>query len=269
MNKLGIIGGGAMGSALLKGIISRGLIKPADIYMVEVDSAKQSRLKEQYRIHVTESIDEIITECQTLLLAVKPNIIPVVLQELAVKVDNRFLVISIAAGVTLNFLESRLPGTRVIRVMPNTPAKIGKGVSAYTLGVNTTAMDDQQVRELLSCVGKVIKVPEHLLDAVTAVSGSGPAYVYYFMEALIDAAVMIGLSRTDAMLLVTETFLGSAELLRETAEDPAKLRNEVTSPGGTTAAALFELQQGACAGVIMKAVVAAAQKSQELGRNND
>jgi pyrroline-5-carboxylate reductase len=152
--------------------------------------------------------------------------------------------------------------------MPNTPAKIGKGVSAYALGKNTTAQDDQQVAALLGCVGKVIKVPEHLLDAVTAVSGSGPAYVYYFIGALIDAGVMIGLSRADATVLVTETVLGSAELMRETAEDPVKLMNEVTSPGGTTAAALFELQQGACAGIIMKAVLAAAQKSKELGRSH-
>jgi pyrroline-5-carboxylate reductase len=177
-------------------------------------------------------------------------------------------VVSIAAGVPLTVLESKLSKARLVRVMPNTPARIGKGVSAYTLGTNTTEDDDRQVQALLNCVGKVIKVPEHLLDAVTAVSGSGPAYVYYFIEALIEAGVMIGLSRTDATVLVTETVLGSAELMKETAEDPSKLRCEVTSPGGTTAAALFELQQGACAATIMKAVLAAAQKSKELGQGH-
>ncbi len=266
MKQLGIIGGGAMGSALLKGIISQGLVKPEEIYLVEVDHVKRTWFQEEYHIHGTSSLSEVTDTCQTLILAVKPNIIPGVLDELAGKVDHQYLVISIAAGITLNTLESKLPKARVIRVMPNTPAKIGKGVSAYALGSKTIASDDEQVTELLSCIGKVIKVPEHLLDAVTAVSGSGPAYVFYFIEAMIDAAVMIGLSRNDAVVLVRETFLGSAELLRETTEDPAKLRNEVTSPGGTTAAALFELQQGACAGVIMKAVVAAAQKSKELGR---
>ncbi|HBF37639.1 MAG TPA: pyrroline-5-carboxylate reductase [Firmicutes bacterium] len=266
MKHLGIIGGGAMGSALLKGIINQGLTQPGDIYLAEVDQAKRNRLQEEFHIQGTSSILEIAGSCQTLILAVKPNIIPAVLDELAKKVDSQFLIISIAAGITLKTLESKLPLARVVRVMPNTPAKIGKGVSAYALGANAISGDDGQVTEVLSCVGKVIKVPEHLLDAVTAVSGSGPAYVFYFIEALIDAAVMIGLSRVDAVVLVRETFLGSAELLKETAEDPAKLRNEVTSPGGTTAAALYELQQGACAGIIMKAVVAAAEKSKELGR---
>jgi pyrroline-5-carboxylate reductase len=268
MFKLGIIGGGAMGSALLKGIINNGLVAPADIYLAEIDPKKLAKLKEDYRINVTPSPTEVVAECQTIILAVKPNMIPEVLQELAAKIDNKFLCISIAAGVPLAALESKVPRARFVRVMPNTPARIGKGVSAYAMGAHATTEDDQKVSALLGCVGKVIKVPEHLLDAVTAVSGSGPAYVYYFMEALIDAGVMIGLSRPDATVLVTETVLGSAELLRETAEDPVKLRNEVTSPGGTTAAALFELQQGACAGIIMKAVLAAAQKSKDLGRNH-
>jgi pyrroline-5-carboxylate reductase len=266
MNKLGIIGGGAMGSALLKGIIDRDLFKPADIYVVEIDSVKQKKIKESYQINVSGDLNQVVAQCRTLLLAVKPNIVPVVLRDLAGKLNERTLMISIAAGVPLAVFESKLPNARLVRVMPNTPARIGKGVSAYTLGTNTTEEDDRQVAALLGCVGKVIKVPEHLLDAVTAVSGSGPAYVYYFIEALIDAAVMIGLSRADATVLVTETVLGSAELMKETMEDPAKLRNEVTSPGGTTAAALFELQQGACAAVIMKAVLAAARKSKELGQ---
>ncbi|HEX3045452.1 MAG TPA: pyrroline-5-carboxylate reductase [Bacillota bacterium] len=269
MKQLGIIGGGAMGSALLKGIISRGLVRPENIFVVEVDPAKRARLEEEHHIHGVSNLSELTANCQILILAVKPNIIPRVLDELAGKVDEQYLVISIAAGITLNALESKLQKARVVRVMPNTPAKIGKGVSAYALGSKTIAGDDEQVTELLDCVGKVVKVPEHLLDAVTAVSGSGPAYVFYFIEAMIDAAVMIGLSRADAVVLVRETFLGSAELLRETAEEPAKLRNEVTSPGGTTAAALFELQQGACAGVIMKAVAAAAQKSKELGHAHE
>jgi pyrroline-5-carboxylate reductase len=268
MNKLGIIGGGAMGSALLKGIIDRGLIKADDMYVVEIDPAKRTKLKENYRIHVTGDLNEMVVHCQTLILAVKPNMVPAVLGDLAAKLNNNFLVISIAAGVPLAVLENKLPQVRLIRVMPNTPARIGKGVSAYTLGANTSDEDDRQVAALLGCVGKVIKVPEYLLDAVTAVSGSGPAYVYYFVEALIDAGVMIGLSRADARVLVTETVLGSVELMKETAEEPAKLKNEVTSPGGTTAAGLFELQQGACAGIIMKAVLAAAQKSKELGHSH-
>ncbi len=266
MKQLGIIGGGAMGSALLKGILNQGLMQPDDIYLAEVDQVKRTRFEEEYHIHGTSNPSGLTDICQTLILAVKPNIIPGVLDELAGKTGHQHLIISIAAGITLNALESKLQKARIVRVMPNTPAKIGKGVSAYALGSKTIAGDDEQVVELLGCIGKVIKVSEHSLDAVTAVSGSGPAYVFYFIEAMIDAAVMIGLSRADALVLVGETFLGSAELLRESAEDPAKLRNEVTSPGGTTAAALYELQQGACAGIIMKAVVAAAQKSKELGR---
>ncbi|HBE76613.1 MAG TPA: pyrroline-5-carboxylate reductase [Firmicutes bacterium] len=268
MNKLGIVGGGAMGSALLKGIIDRGLFNPADVFMVETDPAKRDSLKTAYQINVTGDLEQMVANCQTFILAVKPNIVPRVLKELAAGVDGRFLVISIAAGISLTTLEDKLSEARVIRVMPNTPARIGKGISAYTLGKNATDEDDQQVKSILGCIGKAIKLPEHLLDAVTAVSGSGPAYVFYFLEAMIDAAVMIGLSRADATVLVTETALGSVELMRTTAEDPAKLRNDVTSPGGTTAAALYELQQGGCAGVIMKAIAAAAQKSKELGRSN-
>lgn len=268
MAKLGIAGGGAMGSALLKGIINHGLIPAADIYIAEIDSLKREKLTAEYHIQAVGNMAEVVHECDTIILAVKPQMMAGLLKGLAGGIEHKPLLISIAAGVSLASLESQLPNGRFVRVMPNTPARIGKGVAVISSGHNITKEDLQWVEKIFGCIGKVLVLPENYLDAVTAVSGSGPAYIYYFIEAMVDAGVMLGLSRADALVLVTETVLGSAELLKETGEDPRRLRNEVTSPGGTTAAALFELEQGACAGTIMKAIAAAAQKSGELGRSN-
>ncbi len=265
MPTLGIIGGGAMGSALLKGLLDKKLFKPEEIFVAEVDNKKRAQLKADYRIQVTDQPAELAADCEIIILAVKPNMVAGVLKDIASQVSGNLLVLSIAAGITLNFMENQLPTARFVRVMPNTPARIGQGVSAFALGSNATNNDEESTAAIFGCVGKVIKVPEYLLDAVTAVSGSGPAYVYYFIEALINAGVMAGLSRGDAAVLAMETFLGSTALLKETGAEPNQLKNEVTSPGGTTAAALFELEKGACAGTIMKAVAAAVQRAKELG----
>jgi pyrroline-5-carboxylate reductase len=162
-------------------------------------------------------------------------------------------------------MEAYLPQTRIIRVMPNTPARFGKGISAYAPGRKASPADEAVVTGILEAVGKAVRVDENQMDAVTAVSGSGPAYLFYFAEAMIDAAVYLGLSRSNATLLVNETIAGAAEMLKS-GEHPAKLRNDVTSPAGTTAAALFEFEKGAVTGVVMNALIAAAQRSAELGK---
>lgn len=266
MTELGVIGGGAMGSALIKGIIKAGLILPDRVYLVEPDFSKLKALENNYKIQPLPGLPELVDTCRTILIAVKPQVLPGILQELKSRVTKNHLLISIAAGVPLAVLENAIPHARFVRAMPNTPAKIGKGVSTYCLGRGTTAVDSELVNSLLQCVGQVLQIPEHLMDAATAVSGSGPAYVYSFIEAFIDAGVMLGLSRDAAVLLVTETVLGSVELLKQTEEHPAKLRNEVTSPAGTTAAALFELDKGAFGAVIKQAVLAAAKRAAELAK---
>lgn len=266
MERLGMIGGGAMGSALLKGIVKQGLVKPEEIFLVEPDVTKRETLQTELGINIKNSPAELAAECPVMILAVKPGVIPGVLKELGSKADRSHLVISIAAGVTLASLSSELNKARLVRVMPNTPARISRGVTVYCLGPNTNPSDAEIVAAIFECVGTVLSLPETQLDAVTAISGSGPAYVYHFMESWIDAGVMLGLTRDVAQTLVTETILGTAELLKTSGEHPAKLRNDVTSPGGTTAAGLFELEKGAFTATLMKAVLATAERSRELGK---
>lgn len=264
MDKLGIIGGGAMGSALLKGVIQAGLVKPEAIYVVEPDQSRLKALQDGFGISSISSSSQLARECRIIVLAVKPQIIAGVMNEVGPALDDSHLVISIAAGISLDILESYSAKTRFARVMPNTPARIGQGVSAYCLGKNCTGSDRQTVEVIFGCLGTVIAASESQMHAVTGLSGSGPAYVFQFIESLIDAGVMLGLTRDIATVMAVQTVIGSAELMKESNEHPAKLKNEVTSPGGTTAAGLFELEQGAFAGTIMKAVRAAAERSREL-----
>jgi pyrroline-5-carboxylate reductase len=269
MLQLGFIGGGAMGSALLKGILAKKLYTGPEIGLVEPDINKAEKLRDRYAVELYPDAAKLAKDCRTIILAVKPKLVKEVILAMAGKIKKDHLLISIAAGVSLNQLEQQLPEARFVRVMPNTPARIGRAVSAIAPGKASEAIDLEKTTVIMECVGSVIRVPEEHFDAVTALSGSGPAYVFTFLGALVDAAVMLGLSRDDAMTLVIETVIGSAELLKQSGEHPARLIDEVTSPGGTTAAGLFELEKGGFKSAIMKAVLAAAQRSRELGRLND
>lgn len=264
MNRLGMVGGGAMGSALLDGVIQAGLLKPDTIFLMETDQSKRESLRKRLGLNLCGSLRELARECQLIVLAVKPQILPVVLRELKPVITPSHLLISIAAGISLAALEKQIPQGRFARVMPNTPARIRRGVAAYAIGENITSGEVAQVEAIFGCVGQVLSVPEHLMDAVTALSGSGPAYVYYLIEALVDSGVLLGLGRDQAQTLAIETFIGAAEMVKQTGEHPAKLRSEVTSPGGTTAAALFELEKAGASGILMTAVQAAARRSAEL-----
>jgi pyrroline-5-carboxylate reductase len=266
--ELGIIGGGAMGSALVNGVIRNGLIGANQIGLVELDQSRGQTLKSSLGINLVGSPEELARDCRTIILAVKPVHLPGVLREIASQCHEEHLLISIAAGIQLEGMEAIVPKSRLIRVMPNTPARIGKGVSAYCLGRKALPEDAEKVEAVLGCIGKVLRVTEDKLDAVTALSGSGPAYVYYFLDSLINAGVLLGLTRKDAATLAVETVLGAAELLKCSGEHPHQLMNEVTSPGGTTAAALYELEKAAFAGIVMQAVQAAAVRSKELGKGN-
>lgn len=262
---IGIIGGGAMGSAMINGILKQGLVKPEHLFLLEPDGSKRKALHDQWGLRLADSIADLSQQCNVMVLAVKPQVVAGVLDQMRTVVTDRHLLISIVAGLSLSTLESYLPQTRVVRVMPNTPARFAKGISAFALGKKASPGDETTVVKILEAVGKAVRVNESQMDAVTAVSGSGPAYVFFFAEAMIDAAVYLGLSRGEATLLVNETILGAAEMLKS-GEHPAKLRNEVTSPAGTTAAALYEFEKGALTGVIMNALTAAARRSAELGK---
>jgi pyrroline-5-carboxylate reductase len=266
MQNLGVIGGGAMGTAIVGGLLAQDYLSTANLFLLETDQTKINYFQTHFQIQIATSASDLAARCDTIILAVKPHVLPEVAAELAPVTQETHCLISIAAGVTLAALENWFPAARIVRVMPNTLLRVGRGVSVYCPGKTATDADQQLTAQLFGALGQVFALPERLFDAVTAVSGSGPAYVFYLIEAMIDAAVLLGLGRSEATQMVAATFEGSAALLARTAEHPAKLRNDVTSPGGTTAAALFELEKGAVAGTIIRAVAAAAQRSQELGQ---
>ena len=258
-----------MGSALLNGVIEGGLVRPDTVFLVETDPKKRDSLRESLGINLCGTVGELAQECSIIVLAVKPQVLPAVLREFGAELTTGHLIISIAAGISLSVLEKLIPQGRFVRVMPNTPARIRRGVSVYAVGKDVTTDEVGQVEAIFGCVGQVLSIPEHLMDAVTAISGSGPAYVYYLIEALIDSGVLLGLGREQAQILALETFIGAAEMLKQTGEHPAKLRGEVTSPGGTTAAGVFELEKAGVTGIMMTAAQAAARRSAELNRNSE
>lgn len=260
---IAILGGGKMGEALLAGLIEGGTA-PTDIGVLEPDRARAAQLVDTYGVRAVDVPD--LAQADTLLVAVKPNVVLPLLGQLAPVVTAGHLVVSIAAGVTLAAMQDVLPaGVPVVRGMPNTPALVGQGITAISAGDGATDEHLATAERLLAAVGQVVRVPEYQLDAVTGVSGSGPAYVFLMVEGWIDAAVLAGLPRPLATQLVTQTLLGSATMLARTGEHPTVLREAVTSPGGTTAAALRELETHGVRAALSAAVDAAARRSRELG----
>jgi pyrroline-5-carboxylate reductase len=264
---IGFLGAGKMGAALARGFIHAELVVPKDIIAGDPHDAAREKFAEEVGANVTKSNAEVARSANVLILAVKPNHVADVLAELRGQFTNNHLLISIAAGVTLGKLEGALPpDARVIRVMPNTPALVGAAASAFALGKSATAADGELAKKLLSAVGIAFQVKESLLDAVTGLSGSGPAYVYQFIEALSDGGVAAGLPRDLATQLAAQTVLGAAKMVLETGQHPGALKDQVTSPGGTTIEGLHELEKGKLRGVVMSAVRAATEKSKKLGQ---
>jgi len=265
--KIGFLGGGRMAEALIKGILQAGLTESSRIIAVDPDKDRRHFLEETFAISTGKSHSE-LADCAIVILAVKPQIMGRLLEECAQWLNSRHLIISIAAGIPIAFIEGRLPGggCRVIRVMPNTPALVLEGASALSGGANTTADDMETAGYIFSAIGKSIVLPENYLDAVTGLSGSGPAYVFMFIDALIDGGVKVGLSRQDAEILVLQTVLGSVRLALETGKHPAQLKAMVTSPGGTTIAGLHELEKAGFKAGVMTAVETATRRSEELGK---
>jgi pyrroline-5-carboxylate reductase len=254
-----------MATALVRGMLRAGIVEPTGVRASDPHEAARRTFTGATGLETSLSNVEVAQASDILVLAVKPQAMGAVAAELRALLGPRYLVISIAAGVTLGSLRTRLgPDVRLIRVMPNTPALVGAGAAAYCPDASATADDEARVRELLSAVGRVYRVPESLMDAVTGLSGSGPAFVYQIIEALADGGVRVGLPRDVALGLAAQTVLGAAQMVLETGSHPGMLKDQVASPGGTTIAGLHALERGAVRAALMDAVEAATRRAAEL-----
>ncbi|MHB1008760.1 MAG: pyrroline-5-carboxylate reductase [Propionibacteriaceae bacterium] len=259
-----LLGVGMMGENLLAGLVASG-VTPGDLVGTDLRPQRQQEISDRYGVRVVGDNVEAVTGADTVVVIVKPYDVAAVLDGISAALSPDTLVVSLAAGVELSVLEAHLPaGQPVVRVMPNTPASVGEGMSAIAAGTSATEAHLARAADLLGAVGRVVTVPEKHLDAVTAVSGSGPAYVMYVAEAMIDAGVLLGLPRDVATTLAAQTLYGSAKLLRDSGVHPAVLRENVTSPGGTTAAALRTLDDRGVKAAFLAALEACRDRSQEL-----
>jgi pyrroline-5-carboxylate reductase len=266
MTRVALIGGGKMGSALLGGMLDGGWDADA-LAVAEVDPDRRRELEQQFpKVRVVPSPAWAVADADVVVVAVKPGDVAASLQAAESSLPSDTLVLSIAAGVKLATLEALAPGRPVVRAMPNTPALVGLGASAIAAGSRAGEPHLELASRLLGAVGIVVTVAEPALDAVTGLSGSGPAYVFLVAEAMIEAGVLEGLPRDVAEQLVVQTLLGSATLLAQSADGPDALRAAVTSPGGTTAAGLRELEAAGVRAAILDAVTAATRRSRELGQ---
>jgi pyrroline-5-carboxylate reductase len=265
IGRLAVIGGGRMGEAIVGGLIASGAMAPGEIVVAEPVAARRDVLASEYGIGVVSDAAEALSCAGTVLLAVKPQVIDAVTQSISDAVAPGALVVSIAAGVSCARLESRLPaGTAVVRVMPNTPALVGAGMSVVSGGAEATPSQVEAVCELFSAIGFVVMLPESQQNAATAISGSGPAYVAMFVDALARAGVRHGLPRDVAEELAVRTVSGTAALLEGTGQHPEQLVDGVSSPGGTTIAAIEALEAGGFRASIGAAVAAAVARAREL-----
>jgi pyrroline-5-carboxylate reductase len=263
---IGFIGTGNMGEALIAGLLKAKFTVPEHILVYDADGERLRSIQKKYGVKKASDNNHLSSQCDIFLLCVKPQSMKEVIEEIADSLDPSKLLISIAAGVPLHAIETYARRQlRLIRVMPNINVLVQEGVSAIAPGNLATDEDIKWAKAIFDCVGKSIAIHEPLMDAVTGLSGSGPAYVFLMIEALTDAGVHLGMTRSQAFTLVTQTVMGSVKLLSETGEHPSLLREKVTSPGGTTAAGLYKLEEGGLRKVLIDAVIAATQRSKELG----
>ena len=271
--KLGIVGGGVMGEALLSRMLAQQLYRPDNVLVSEPQAHRRDVLVQKYAVIVTSDNRAVAAASDVLLLAIKPQVFEAVAKELAQGDGNASpvreqlpVVVSILAGVSLSQLEAAFGRQPVIRAMPNTPATVGAGITAIASGKTVAPSHIEQATAIFQAVGEVVEVPEYLMDAVTGLSGSGPAYVAIMIEALADGGVAAGLPRAIASKLALSTVLGTAQLLQETQMHPAQLKDQVTSPGGTTIAGMRELERAGFRSALIEAVQAAKERSQQLGQ---
>jgi len=263
---IAMIGSGQMGEALIGGWLAAKTVPPEALVATDASGERRDLMKRRFGVRTGTDNRDAASRADVVVLAVKPQILDGVMKELSPALAGK-LVLSIAAGVTIAHLMKLGPkGTRFVRVMPNTPVLVREGVSALSFGEGVSEKDQQLARRLFEAVGRAVVVEEKLMDAVTGLSGSGPAYVFMAIEALADGGVKMGLPRKVADLLAAQTVLGAARMVLDTGEHPAKLKDRVASPGGTTIAGLHRLEQGGLRAALMAAVEAAAKRSEELGR---
>lgn len=268
--KLGIIGGGIMGEALLSRLLAQQIYRHEEVLVSEPQPHRRSVLAQQYGVAVTADNRAAVCATEVLLLAIKPQVFEPVAADIADTVAGITgieppVLVSILAGIPLSKLQPAFPGWPVIRAMPNTPATVGAGITAIAPGTGVAPAHLERAQRILLSVGEVVEVPESLMDAVTGLSGSGPGYVAIIIEALTDGGVCAGLPRAVAAKLALQTVLGTAQLLRDSGMHPADLKDKVTSPGGTTIAGIAQLERAGLRSALIEAVRAASQRSKELG----
>ncbi len=264
--KIAVIGGGNMGEVILSAILDKGLTTPQAIWVSDIKETRHQHLGQKYGVAVMSSNRLAAEKGDVVILAIKPQNLVKVMAELNGQLKSRQLVLSIIAGARIDTLSLGLNHSLVIRAMPNTPARIGEGISMWTATAGVTEQQKGWAASILRAMGKEVYVDdERYIDMATAVSGSGPAYIFLFIESLVDAAVHIGLPRNIAQELVLETVLGSGHLIQKSGKEPSELRKMVTSPGGTTAEALLKLEKGGFSNLILQAVTAAYNKAKSLG----
>ncbi len=264
--KIAFLGTGNMAEAFVKGLLRAGTASAGEILCAEPRPERRDEIAQRYGVTAVASNLDATEQADIVVLSVKPQTMEHLLDEIAPAVDHRKLVISIAAGVSIAAIARKLgAGVRIVRTMPNTPALVGAGATALARGAHATDADLEQARALFQAVGTTVVVEEQHLDAVTGLSGSGPAFLFLVIEALADGGVKVGLARPVAMALAAQTVLGSAKLVLETGEHPGRLKDQVTSPGGTAIAGVHALEQGGLRAALIAAVEAATRRSRELG----
>jgi len=263
--KLGIIGVGNMGTALLKGVLSSKSIEEQNLIIYDIKKDLLTSRSQEFKVSTSKNIQDLVQGSKYILVAVKPQVIDSVLKEISSIISEQQIIISIAAGVTIDHIKTFIKkNAGIIRVMPNTPALVGAGASAIACNDDVKHEDLEFVKKILNSVGLVVELDEKHIDAVTGLSGSGPAYIFVIIEALADGGVKMGLPRDIALKLASQTVLGSAKMVLETRKHPGELKDMVASPGGTTITALHEIEKGKLRGTLITAVEAATLKSKSL-----
>jgi pyrroline-5-carboxylate reductase len=264
---VGFVGAGIMAEALVRDMLRTGMVRSRDVYASDPSQERRSVFEQQVHAHVLTDNAELMRRVEIVVLSVKPQVLPAVVEEIAPCVTPNHLFISIAPGITLQWMSKHLGTERIVRVMPNTPILVGAGAAAFCCGKDVEKTEVAFVERAMAVDGICVQVREELMDAVTGLSGSGPAFVYMVIEAMSDAGVKMGLGREVAVRLAAQTVLGAAKMVLQTGKHPGQLRDMVTTPGGTTIEGIHALEKAGLRGAIMDAVEAAALKSRLLGQN--
>lgn len=262
---LGIIGCGTMGSVILEGMLEKKIVPSDDLLIFDKDTARVGALQEKWKLRLASDARKICQKARQIFFAVKPQNIDALLADIKDLLSDQ-LIISIVAGIQTSYLQEKAgKPLRIVRIMPNTPCLVGEGMSVISKGKGVSEQEEAFVKKIMEALGKVVLLEENLLDAAAGLSGCGPAFYLLVLEALADGGVEVGLSRETALLLASQTMLGTAKMTQETGEHPALLKNKVTSPGGLTSAGLLALEEGAVRASMIKAVVDAVKRGNSLG----